>query len=175
MPDCSRFDHERGRSREAKWIFESAEAVCTQHLNSDESLMREIHTSLGCVATEINDPDTCYKHNKLLRELTREKYPNPKTHEDLEALMVSDNEMGVAEMMVGNTDEASDLFKKALRQAQHLRDDSETARSIYLLASANLGLAQWFKGKYEKASSTLQQAWEYHEGLTDAPEDTAFA
>lgn len=137
--------------------------------------MREIHTNLGCVATEINDPDTCYEHNKLLRELTREKYPNPKTQEDLEALMVSDNEMGVAEMMVGNTDEASDLFKTALRQARRLRDDSETARSIYLLASANLGLAQWFERDYGQASSTLQQAWEYHKELTDAPEDTAFA
>ncbi|KAI4935511.1 uncharacterized protein J4E92_002802 [Alternaria infectoria] len=163
----------RWKRKERLWHYDREDWPRAEHL--DERLMREIHTSLGCVATEINDPDTCYERNKILREMTRAEYPNPKTQTDFEALMVSDNEMGVAEMMMGNTDEASNLFKTALREAHRLRDDSETAKSIYLLASANLGLAQWFKGKYEKASSTLQQAWQYHEKLTDAHEDTGFA
>jgi tetratricopeptide (TPR) repeat protein len=89
--------------------------------------------------------------------------------------MVANNEMGIAEMMMGQTYKAKELFEIALDQASRFRDASETAKSIYLLASANLGLAQWTDGQYEEASHTLLQAWNYHEELTRAGENTSFA
>ena len=137
--------------------------------------MFEIHTSLGCVATEVNDPETCYEHYKSLLEMTEEKYPDPQSEADYDALMVANNEMGIAEMMIGRTPKARKLFETALDQGSRFRDSSETAKSIYLLASANLGLAQWTDGQYEEASNTLLQAWNYHEELTQAGEDTGFA
>jgi uroporphyrinogen-III decarboxylase len=137
--------------------------------------MFEIHTSLGCVATEINEPAICHKHYKRLQEMTKRKYSNPQSEEDCDALMVSDNEMGIAEMMMGKTLEAWTLFEKAQNQASRFRDSSETAKSIYFLASANLGLAQWINGDNEKASYTLMQAWKYHEDLISDGKDTGFA
>jgi len=136
--------------------------------------MFEIHTSLGCVATEVNDPHTCYIHYKHLQEMTEKRYPDPQGEEEYDALMVANNEMGIAEMMVGNTSAARVLFETALDQASRFRDSSDTAKSIYLLASANLGLAQWTVEAYEEASHTLEQAWEYHDELTLIGEDTGF-
>ena len=172
--DQHRFDHERGRSQEAKEILDTSLAVCENHLDSDEDLMFEIHTSLGCVATEINEPATCHKHYKRLLHMTEKKYPKPQSEEEYDALMVANNEMGIAEMMIGKTHEAWTLFETARDQACRFRDLSAIAKSIYLLASANLGLAQWTEGDHEKASETLLHAWEYHKELADAGEDTGF-
>ncbi|KAJ4299617.1 hypothetical protein N0V90_004863 [Kalmusia sp. IMI 367209] len=148
-----------GWSEESKAIFTTAFETCKEHLDSDEVLMLEIHTSLGCIATEINDPITCFEHYKRLLEMTEEKHQQPKSQEDFDALMVAKNEMGIAHMMISHIHEAWELFDDAREIARARLERSETARSIFFLSSANLGLAQWLEPQLDKAFSTLIEAW----------------
>jgi tetratricopeptide (TPR) repeat protein len=175
MSHTFRYDHERGRSEESKAIFSTAFEICKNLLNLDDGILLEIHTSLGCIATEINDPKTCFQHYAQLLKKTQKMYASPQTTEEFDALMVAHNEMGIAHMMVGHIDDSYDLFEEARRMAHIQLRTSETAQSIYLLSSANLGLAQWLDGQLEAAMDTLSQAWDYHLTLVDAGETSSFA
>jgi tetratricopeptide (TPR) repeat protein len=170
-----RFDHERGRSEESKVLFTTTFKISEEYLEYDEELMLEIHTSLGCIATEINDAGTCFKHYTKLLEMTKEKYANPKEDAEFDALMVANNEMGIAHMMMDHVRESSPLFERAQKMAITQLHSSETAVSIYFLSSANLGLALWLDGQYPIALKTLTEAWKYHESLVEKGQDTGFA
>ncbi|KAF2737092.1 hypothetical protein EJ04DRAFT_561953 [Polyplosphaeria fusca] len=130
--------------------------ICESHLEVSEEILLEIHTSLGCIATEINDPNTCFKHYELLLKMTKEKFVQPKKTEEFDALMVANNEMGIAHMMVGHVYDAYELFEDARHMAQiHSMDR--------------------YGSQYEAAMDTLTQAWGHHFTLLTAGGVPSFA
>ncbi|KAH7092428.1 hypothetical protein FB567DRAFT_588706 [Paraphoma chrysanthemicola] len=169
------YDHERGRSKESNALFSTAFNICNNHFKYEEDILLEIHTCLGCIATEINDPKTCFEHYTMLLEMTTKKHTHPQTTEDFDALMVAHNEMGIAHLMMGHIQDSYELFDEARRMAHIHRHTSETAKSIFLLSCANLGLAQWLDDQLDAALDTLTQAWEYHKTLVEAGEVSSFA
>ena len=127
--------------------------------------MSDIHYALEAVATETNDPAACLHHTGLLLDLRLQalKEGDPPGIR----LAVAHNERGIAWMMNGKYEKAAQEFEEGISIYKSLKDYWYQMISLPL---ANLGLAYWLLGDYEKASETLLKSLkerEKHLGYMD--------
>jgi tetratricopeptide (TPR) repeat protein len=152
------FSHERGDSQEAKYFFDIAEKLCNSTKPLDEELLRDLWMCQGCVATETNDGPSCVRYYEKLLQKRQELTPKPTSITENEDLAIAYNEMGIGRMMMGNYEDAIDLLEVAKKYSDVRRVHTETTTSVYLLASANLGLAHWIEGHWDDALNILMKA-----------------
>ncbi|KAK5128552.1 hypothetical protein LTR85_003223 [Meristemomyces frigidus] len=166
--------HERGDPYQAKSFFDTAEELCEHDPSRNEELLTELWKCQGCIATETNDGTACVDHYTKLLAKTQELIPEPKGVEEFNDLGLAYNEMGIAHMMIGDIDSGFDLFEVARSYSERYRKVSDTATSIFLLASANLGLAHWLRDRWEDSLAILLQAFQVHETESTLGEKDSF-
>lgn len=113
-------------------------------------------------------------YNKKVFDSVKGRIPEPRTVEDFDELAIAHNETGVGLMLKGNIDKARKLLEKGKRYSERHRKESDTATSVYMLASANLGLAHWLKGNYEDSLNILMQAFQVYGNTVDRSEKKSF-
>ncbi|KAK4569338.1 hypothetical protein LTR86_003100 [Recurvomyces mirabilis] len=157
------FCHERGDSRQASSFFDTVETMCSRWLNSDTALLQDVWMCQGCVATETNRGAACLRYNKLFFESTIKSCEEPKDTADFDRLAIVHNELAIAYFIHGDLEQASGLFEIARDYAEKPARVSDTADSMFTLASTNLGLVRWVDGEYEDALNILMRAFHVYE------------
>ena len=133
--------------------------MCDLFPSELQSLKLEIHNCLGAIGTEINDPKLAERHYSTVIESLGDPGQALQSAEDGDRWAAAKNEMGIAHLMMGHTEEAKDTLDFSCGISMVYRRSSHNALSIYLLASANLALAHWLDREYDEAMTVLDAAW----------------
>lgn len=138
-----RFDHDRGLFSQAQQLLHFAERVGGEYISS--SIRLELHASQGAIATETNDGVVCLEHYQKFFELSKEQSSDMSNPDHQANMAEAHNELGIAKMMVGSTEElhgaqtefesARKLLEGTLRGANHRRT------RMWGLSSVNLAYA----------------------------------
>ena len=125
-----------------------------------QDLLTDIHYTLGAIANETNDAESCMRHATAFLE-TRLKIAEETQTRDVR-LAVAYNEIGIAKMMSKKFDKAEECFENAIKvysALPHFRKDMNT------VSHANRGLAAWLKGDLSRAVVIFEQAIQDREEL----------
>ena len=147
-----RYQHERGESHTLLPILELALELCNNNTSHDaRDLESDILYTLGAVANETNDAESCIRHTKKFLEIRMEVAQE--TAQVDERLARSHNQMGIAWMMAEEYEKAEEAFKTSAREYEKIPNYTKDKRS---LALANLGLAHWLQGDLDQANEVLE-------------------
>ncbi|KAK1775513.1 tetratricopeptide repeat domain-containing protein [Copromyces sp. CBS 386.78] len=146
------YQHERGESHKIIPILEMALELCT-HVSTHDTrdLESDIRYTLGAIANETNDAESCLEHTKRFFDI-RLEIAKQSTEAD-ERLARSYNQIGVAWMMVKEYQKAEDAFLTSAKEYEKLPNYTKDMRSLALV---NLGLAYWIQGKFDEATKVLE-------------------
>lgn len=147
-----RYQHERGESHSLLPNLELALKLCNAITTVDtRDLKSDILYTLGAVANETNDAQSCMEHTKEFLEI-RLAVAQEAGHVD-ERLARAHNEVGIAWMMADEYQKAVDAFKTSAREYEKIPNYTKDKRSLSLV---NLGLAHWLQGDLDQANAVLE-------------------
>ncbi|KAM0430140.1 hypothetical protein ACHAPT_006148 [Fusarium lateritium] len=149
MNEAAVYLHERGFSHEGKAYLKLAIALCERAQITREPLVSDMHLTMGALANETNDAQTCLEHNVICLALRKAEAASTNTP-DLR-LAFAHSQMGIAYMMIKKFALATDYF----RQSVALLDIIDADVDDYGFPVCNLGLAYWIQGELDAADKTL--------------------
>ena len=113
--------------------------------------LNEINHNRGCIALEVNDPNSALRYHLLFNKAMTKELETKQTHEDMR-LAISWNELGNAYMLNQEWSKGEKNFLKSITEMRRLKGFKPTQISLPL---ANLGLAYWLQEKYDLATEAL--------------------
>lgn len=143
-------------------MLDEAQQLCetSEKSQQNQDLLTDIHYTLGAIANETNDTESCMRHTTAFLE-TRLKIAEETQTRDVR-LAVAYNESGIAKMMSKEFDEAEKCFENAIRVYSALPDFRKDMNTV---SNANRGLAAWLKGDMSRAVVIFEQAIQDREEL----------
>ncbi|RHZ68077.1 hypothetical protein CDV55_107889 [Aspergillus turcosus] len=143
--------HERGFSHEGKAYLRLALDLCQTSNITIEPLVSDMHLTMGALANETNDAQTCLEHNILCLSIRKEQALRGNAP-DLR-LAFAHSQMGIAYMMVRKFALAKEYFKQSVEMLKSIEVDPDE----FGFPVCNLGLAFWVQGELDEADTTLTE------------------
>lgn len=140
--------------------------ICEQSDRNDPRILdleSDVYASLGAVAGETNDADSCLKYNK--RHLEIQLNAQKQSETPIEKLPRAYNQIGLAWMMARDYEKAEWSFSSSITGLKALPKLDINILSIFV---ANIGLTYWLQGRLGDAAAVLE------EGLRDREEVYGF-
>lgn len=136
-------------------MLDEAQQVCETLERSQQTrnLITDIHYTLGAIANETNDAESCLRHTTAFLK-TRLQIAEETQIRDVR-LAVAYNEIGIAKMMSKELDEAETYFENAIEVYSALPD---FRKDMCTVSHANRGCAAWLKGDLTRAAEIFEQA-----------------
>lgn len=149
MNEAAVYLHERGFSHEGKAYLKLAIDLCERAQITQEPLVSDMHLTMGALANETNDAQTCLEHNVICLALRKAEAASTNTP-DLR-LAFAHSQMGIAYMMIKKFALATDYFRQSVALLDIIHADIDD----YGFPVCNLGLAFWIQGELDTANKTL--------------------
>lgn len=180
LVDAGWYRHERGRPDESELLNNLAQRLCdtwgkrlqalgtqTSQPEAEEKLRwirdttAEIWHNQGCIASEINAPDSTFNHFKLFNDILVRDYGRiPSLYRGDMRLAISWNELGNAYMLKKEWSKGEECFQYSIETMRKLDNFQEIDLSLPLV---NMGLSYWIQGRHEEALNILQGGLETRE------------
>lgn len=177
LTDAGFYQHERGRSAEARWFNDMAEQTCKKwvkqlvesdpHDEGNLEQIRKLNANLseithnrGCITLETNADARGY-FKEFNADMLKEYQASPELRKTDMRLAISWNELGNARMMDMRWQDGLDCYQRSIETMRQLQDFKPIMLSLPL---CNLGLTHWLMGNTDAAIEALTR------GLKDRQE-----
>ncbi|KAI1819341.1 tetratricopeptide repeat domain-containing protein [Xylaria intraflava] len=149
MNEVAVYLHERCFSHEGKAYLKLALRLSEKAQITQEPLVSDMHLTMGALANETNDAQTCLDHNVICLALRRAEAA--RTGQADLRLAFAHSQMGIAYMMVKKFALATEYFQQSVELLKIIEADVDD----YGFPVCNLGLAYWIQGELDDAEKTL--------------------
>lgn len=150
----SRWQHERGNTHDVKPILQLALAIYERTEGDEPSpLYGDLHHSLGAIANETNNGQSCLLHNKRLVEVRQKDFKKSGILDY--RFDIAFSQLGTGWMMTNKDKKAVKCYKKSIKT---LKTTSGFSKAMLSIPLTNLGFALWVQGHLDEASAVLEGA-----------------